>query len=554
MDRKKQKKKKNSSAKGWGQKNILEIIIFMTILSCIMKRVAIIWQIGIQGSAYFFSVYDVLVCFWVLLPVSLRQVVYKLVESRVSMTQYKNSFRVMYSAALMAVIYAIITIILCYSLTDFITTNFLPGNGGVLAYYIMIPTILFLGFSNVIRGFFEGLFSVIPSLFSVFLEQICMLLGIIIFSGLFTEYGEKISVVLANPENLYAYGAAGAAVGYLCGALVGGILSFVIFIVNKKSIRRKNRRDETRKNEDVYDLFVIIFKHLLPLGLVLLLVSSFEVFAQWIFFRCQNMMQEQILLSYQFGAYAGIYRTVILVPLLLIFAYSIRNINLLELGMRSGDFHEVRFKAFSMLKTAMAISFGFAAYSLVMAGPIVRGLFGLDSDLAIRFIRIGFAGILFMGFYITVTLILLGMGKNHACIMNGLISVFVYVILVFALATRTDMGIYSLIIGFLIYSALSAILSYFVLVKEMRNLPDVSKTFIVPFLSALAVGVVSLICNLIFGLFMPDILNAISVFIIFFISYYACLVKGGCFNAYEIENSKFGFILAPLGRILRIMH
>lgn len=554
MDRRKQKKKKTISGSGLEQKNLLEIIIFMTILSCIMKRVAVIWQIGIQGSAYFFSVYDVLVCCWVMLPVALRQVVYKLVESRVSMTQYKNSFRVMYSAVLMAILYAIITIILCYALTDFITDNFLPGTGGVLAYYIMIPTILFLGFSNVIRGFFEGLYSVIPSLFSVFLEQICMLLGIIIFSGLFAEYGEKISVVLANPENLYAYGAAGAAVGYLAGALVGSILSFVIFLVNKKSIRRKNRRDETRKNEDVYDLFVIIFKHLLPLGLALLLVSFFEIFAQWIFFRSQNLMQEQILLSYQFGAYSGIYRTVIITPLLLIFAYSLRNINRLELGMRSGDFHEVRFKAFSMIKTTMVISTGFAAYSLVMAGPIVRGIFGLDSDLAIRFIRIGFVGIIFMGFYITVTLILVGMGKNHACIMNGLITLFIYVILVFALTTRSNMGIYALLLGFIIYSVLCAILSYFVLVREMRNIPDVSKTFVVPLLSALAVGVVCLICNLIFGLFMPDILNAISVFIIFFISYFICLVKGGCFNAYEIENSVFGFILGPLGRFLRIMH
>lgn len=531
-----------------------QCIILLIIVLCIWRRFFIVQQIGIQGSGYFFSVYDFMVAVMVLFPFSIRQIVYKLVYNRASLMQFKNAFRVMYTGIIMAVLFSLVSIFILYFCSDVIVKHFLLGKTTELTLFLIIPSLLFLALSGVIRGFFEGVGSQKPGVFISILEQLGIVLSILIFSDIFLSYGEKVAKVMQNPEVLYAYGAAGTALGYLIGSLLGFIASFGVYILNKKQIRRKARRDETRKNEDVYDLFVIIFRHLLPVAITLFLLQGYELVDQWIFFKFQNSLQEKALLSYQFGAYSGIYRSLVLCPVLLIFAYQITDTHLLELGMRSGDFHEVRFKAFSMLNHASVVGFGFASFFLVMARPLVETLFLTESDLAVKLLRVGFSGILFLCFAVSTILIMLGIGKNHMALMNGLISLFIHVLLVFTFVNRTGLGIYGILISFLIFGITASLLNYLSLSKELKGNINFSKSMLMPLVSAIIAGVVILISGLIFGLFMPAWLNVTINAILFVIVYFICLMRTGCLNAYMVENSRFCFLFAPLGKLLKVIH
>ncbi len=111
------------------------------------------------------------------------------------------------------------------------------------------------------RGYFQGLGTMVPTAVSQIVEQIINAAVSIGAAYVLFHYGLKIDAVLGTKTAAYAYGAAGSTLGTGLGALSG--LLFLAFLVaayrhvmrRKMAVSREERREES--TAEIYYMLIL---------------------------------------------------------------------------------------------------------------------------------------------------------------------------------------------------------------------------------------------------------------------------------------------------------
>lgn len=534
------------------QDNKLAIIVIMILFLYTIIRVLVVRLITMQGSAYFFSSYELITVLLILFPISLSEVLTQQVRKRVEIEQFRNAKHLYNSAMFMTVIYSIIVTIVLLCCSNMIAEGVLIGKGSILSLIILIPIILFSSIALVIRGYLNGIYNPVVSIFTLVIKMIVMLLGVILFSGLLSNYGEAVSAVLLNTENQYAFGAAGSAIGILTGSAAGMILCILLLAGSKREIRKQIRRDPTKRKEDITGLFRLLISITFPVSFGILLLNSYQIVDQWFYTELLHNSTDEILISYQWGAYAGIFKSVVFLPLIMVYALCYKEKASLLLGMENGDQHEVRIKAQGMLKDSIIITFLFAVFSGVLARPIASGIFATDSDLVVALIRIGCIGIIFMGYAVASVIVLAGTGNHMSNIINGVIALTLHIIVLFYTGKILHLGIYSVLIAFMVFGAIYSVMNCLSLMRIIHYRFDLKKILVLPFISAVVAGIVALLLQLVFQLFLSPLLCVLLIFPFAFLAYFIALCVLGAITSYSVSSFPLGNWLLKLGKLLKI--
>ena len=88
---------------------------------------------------------------------------------------------------------------------EFFATTLLNTPFSIFALKILAPTLLVVAILGVLRGFFQGLGTMMPSAVSQILEQIANAIVSVWAAYVLFSYGTKAGALLGDPEN---YGAA----------------------------------------------------------------------------------------------------------------------------------------------------------------------------------------------------------------------------------------------------------------------------------------------------------------------------------------------------------
>ena len=476
------------------QDNKLAIIVIMILFLYTIIRVLVVRLITMQGSAYFFSSYELITVLLILFPISLSEVLTQQVRKRVEIEQFRNAKHLYNSAMFMAVIYSIIVTIVLLCCSNMIAEGVLIGKGSILSLIILIPIILFSSIALVIRGYLNGIYNPVVSIFTLVIKMIVMLLGVILFSGLLSNYGEAVSAVLLNTENQYAFGAAGSAIGILTGSAAGMILCILLLAGSKREIRKQIRRDPTKRKEDITGLFRLLISITFPVSFGILLLNSYQIVDQWFY---TELLQ-------------------------------------------------------GMLKDSIIITFLFAVFSGVLARPIASGIFATDSDLVVALIRIGCIGIIFMGYAVASVIVLAGTGNHMSNIINGVIALTLHIIVLFYTGKILHLGIYSVLIAFMVFGAIYSVMNCLSLMRIIHYRFDLKKILVLPFISAVVAGIVALLLQLVFQLFLSPLLCVLLIFPFAFLAYFIALCVLGAITSYSVSSFPLGNWLLKLGKLLKI--
>ena len=103
---------------------------------------------------------------------------------------------------------------------------------------VLAPTILFVAVMGVVRGFFQGQGTMIPTAVSQLIEQIVNAVVSILAGYLLMK-------AFSGSPHVSAYGAAGGTLGTAAGALVGLIFLSVIYIIYRPVFGRMMKKDST---------------------------------------------------------------------------------------------------------------------------------------------------------------------------------------------------------------------------------------------------------------------------------------------------------------------
>ena len=239
-------KRKNSF---YIQGSILALASILTRVMGIVFRVPLTRIIGDEGIGAYSNAYEIYNLALLLSTYSVPIAVSKLVSARESKKEYINSYMVFRTALFFSVISGALAALVTFLGADFFASTLFKSESSAIPLKFLAPTIFIFAIMGVLRGFFQGKNTVIPTSVSQLIEQffhvVIGLSAAVIFRKIYDE-----------SEYRVAYGAAGGTFGTLIGAVASliflvVIMSFVFISISKQYYESISKVMEKQVHEQV---------------------------------------------------------------------------------------------------------------------------------------------------------------------------------------------------------------------------------------------------------------------------------------------------------------
>ncbi len=462
------RKSKHGDAGFLMQGSILAIASIVSRIVGLAYRIPLKATIGSSGNGFYGNAYEIYNIILLISSYSLPLAVSKLVASRMAKGHVKDANKVLHGALLFAFISGGAASLFLFFGAEYICVHIIKNPLVAIALKVLAPTLFIVAILGVIRGFFQGLGTMIPSAVSQIVEQIVNAIVSIVAATILFSYGSKIGGVLGHPV-LYAaaYGAAGGTLGTCIGALFGLFFVLFIFIAFKKVFKKMVKRDKHRNNETYGDIMSILIMTIIP---VLLSTTVYNISSFIDLGIYNNIMSSQGYTIEEFnnlwGIFSGQYKVLINIPLAIAGAMAASVVPSLTAAFDSQEKDSVKRQINMANRFVMIIAFPCAIGMMVLASPIMQLLFNDDSKTAMLMLVIGGCSVVFYSLSTLSNGILQGLNKMTIPVKNALIALVAHVVLLVILMFAFHLNIFAVVIANAFYALLmcflnqSAVLSY----------------------------------------------------------------------------------------------
>lgn len=470
-----------------------------------LYRIPMVNIIGSEGSGIYsvaFNVYNVML---ILSSYGLPMAVSKLIAAKTAVREYANAKMIFFSALIFSLITGGIAALLIYFGADFLEATVYTGYEGIaLPLKVLAPTIFVVAQLGVLRGFFQGLGSTIPTAISQILEQVVnAIVSIVAASILMKSFAD--SPVAAG------FGAAGGTTGTAAGALIALIFLIVLVLMYFPYFNRIISKARSRVTMDYATVFKIILITVAPIILSQTLYQISAMIDDVMFGKLMTghgMSAAQI--KTDIGNFGSSYNILISIPMGVASAMSASMLPSIVSSYSRGEKKEIRQKLGSSIKANMFIVIPSFVGLFVLGEPIVKLIFpSYDAAVGGMMLKIGGISTVFYTLSTVTSSALQGIDRMSVPVKHAGISLAFHVIITFVLLKFTKLGIYGVVIGNATFPLLIFILNFRSLKKYIRYRQEIVKTFGITGLCAALMGVC---CRFTYdGLTALSLGNAVSV-------------------------------------------
>lgn len=547
-----EQKKSNSSFLIQGA--ILAVAGIITRLIGLAYRIPVNNILGDEGQGFYGCAYSIYNIALLLTSYSLPLAVSKLVSARVSKGEHKNATRILKSALIFALVVGSLVGILVFVFSDFIAGNIMSLRLSTYALRVLAPGLLVVAVMGVIRGYFQGLGTMVPTAVSQILEQIVNAIVSIIGASTLLEMGKKAAASQNEPSLPYAYGAAGGTLGTLMGAVFGLIFLLVLFKVYYPKLKKRLIADSTRTVESYKQIYVVLFLTIAPVILSTAIYNINDTIDQGIFssvMLAQGHTEKEV--AELLGMFTGKYNTLIHIPLAVANSLGASLIPSLTAAATVGNKKQVHDKIHMVIRFAMLIAIPSCIAFLVMPNQILSLLYVGNIDIPAKMLRVGAVTVICYCLSTVTNSILQGLNKMTTPVKHGAISLGIHLAAVFVMLVVFKWGIYALVAGNIVFSLSMCILNARTLRKTINYKQELRKTFAIPIAAALIMGVAIVLtqCMALFGA--PTKLTTLLSIVVAVIAYVISLLKLGALGPDEVRAFPKGTTLLKLFYKLRLM-
>ena len=485
------------SSKKKSETNVLVQGSILAIASMISRVIGLVYRIplngilGNHGMDYYgtaFEIYNVLL---IISAYSLPLAVSKLVSARLSKGQRVNAYRMFKGALILALISGgTASLILYFGAPTF--TSMLKTPLSVFALKVLAPTILVVAVLGVIRGFFQGLGTMMPSAVSQIVEQIMNAIVSVAAAFILFGYGSRIGAVLGNSEDYgAAYGAAGGTLGTNMGALFGLLFVGFLFLAYKPIFKRQMRRDKSKKRESYSEVFHVLLWTIVPVLMSTTIYNISGIIDQGIFKNIATLQGYKAKdISNWWGIFTGKYKTITNIPISIASAMAASCVPSLTAAFSIKDKKSVKRQINSSIRFIMVIAFPCAMGIGVLASPVMQLLFNDSSELAANMLRAGAISVVFYSMSTLSNGLLQGINRMKAPVRNAAIALVIHIAFLLLLLFGFRLNIYAVIYANAFFAFVMCVLNAISIKKYSGYRQEVIKTFLIPFLSSAVMGVV----------------------------------------------------------------
>lgn len=492
------------------QGSILAVASIISRVIGLLYRIPLTAIIGDIGNDYYGAAMEVYSILLLISSYSLPLAVSKLVSTRVAKGERKNAYRLFKGAILFAIISGTIAALIVYFGAEIITVYLVKTPLSIFALKVLAPTLLVVAILGVVRGFFQGMGTMMPSAVSQLLEQIANAIVSVWAAYMLFGYGSRIGAVLGNSEQYgAAYGAAGGTIGTGVGALIALLFVLFVFSAYAPVFKRKMLRDRRKGQESYRNIFFVLIMTIIPVLLSTTIYNISSIIDMGIFKHVAAAQgYEEKTYSTMWGIFTGKYKTLINVPIAIASSMAASSVPSLATAFASKDFPQVRRKIASSIRFVMVIAFPCAVGMGVLASPILQLLFHDARQMPARMLQVGAISIIFYSLSTLSNGILQGIDRMKAPVKNAIITLALHIGVLLVLMYGFDLNIYAVVWANTFFSFLMCILNGAAIKKYIRYRQEIVKTFLIP---AIASGIMGVAVYGAYKLFMKIIkMNAIA--------------------------------------------
>lgn len=472
------------------QGSILAVASIVSRVIGLVYRIPLNNILGEYGMDYYSCAYEIYSMMLLISSYSLPMAVSKMVSARMAKGERKNAYRVFHGALLIAVVTGLAGCLFVFFGAEFLT-ELMQTPMAVFALRVLAPTIFIVALLGVVRGFFQGLGTMVPSAISQILEQIINAVVSVVAAYLLFGYGTRVMLVLGSDSHYdAAYSAAGGTLGTGLGALTALIFCVLVFSAYRRKLKRSNERDNQPYEAERFLVVVrILIFTIIPVLLSTTLYNLVSIVDQGLFKNiCVAMGYTADQISSWWGIYSGYYKVLINVPISIASALATSAVPAVSAAFARKETAMVRRKISQALRFVMVIAMPCTAGMIVLANPIIQLLFSGASPLAGRLMAAGGISIIFYSISTLSNAILQGIDRMRIPIRNALIALVVNVAAMAFSLYAFRANIYAMIIGNIVFSLVMCILNGWSVKKYSGFQVNIRKTFVKPAVSSVIMG------------------------------------------------------------------
>lgn len=481
--------------------------IFVRIIGMVY-RIPVLNIIGSEGNGIYGTAFNVYNIMLVLSSYGLPMAVSKLVSARFTKKKYKSAAKVLRCSVIIGVITGGAAALLVFFGAGFIENVVYGGGipGLAIPLRVLAPTIFLVAILGVLRGFFQGQGTMIPTAVSQIIEQLVNAVVSIVA-------GYMLMKAYVSASNTAAYGAAGSTLGTAMGALTALVFFVFLYMLYRPKFMRMVARDNS---PDWRDTNQYIYKTIIVTMLPIILSQTFyqisALLDDVLFSNIMVVRGASANITRDLGNFSSSYTLLISIPQGIASALSASMLPSIVASYTTGDKESIYSKLTKTLKTNMFVAVPSFIGLFTIGEPIIRLLFArYDSVQGGMMLKLGAVAIVFYTLSTVTSSALQAVDKVKSPMYHSFISLVVHIVLVVVLLFTTDLGIYALVIGNASFPVIIFILNLITLYREEGYRLPVMKIFARPFICSAFMGVFTILSyNMMYN---ATSLNAISVIV-----------------------------------------
>ena len=537
------------------QGTILAAAAMITKIVGLAYRIPLTNIMGAEGNGYYGVVFQVYSLALMLTSYSLPMAVSKLVSARVALGQYKNAYRVFKGAMTFGILSGGIVSAIVFFNARFISEEIMKMGLSIYALRVLSPCILIVAILGVLRGFFQGYGTMIPTAISQVAEQLINAIVSVVGAYLLMQTGRSMASGEAKESYGAAFAAAGGTLGTVIGALTALLFLLFVFTAYKTRLKRQMRRDRTRRLESRKTIYKVLLLTIAPVILSATVYNISNLIDQTMF---SNIMAAQGMAEKEYSSLLGLlngqYDTMTNIPLSVSSALAASFMPSLVATMQTGNRKQIHSKINMVSRFNMLIAIPCAAGFITLSGPILNLLyFNQDNAIPSLMLRIGGMSVVFFCLSTVTNAALQGLDRMAAPVKNAAISLVIHVVALFIMLVVFKWEIYSIPISKIIFAGSICILNAHDLRGACGYMQEQKQTFVIPTIASVIMGAVSLLVHLLCVLFIGEMAAAVIAIIVAVIVYGIALVVLGGITEEEILSAPKGATLVAICRKLHLL-
>lgn len=444
--------------------------------------------IGKQGNGYYTSAFNVYNILLILSSYSMPVAVSKMISARIARGEYQNCRRILKAALIYAtVIGGVAAMVLWFGaglFADMIRTPF-----SRYALKSLAPTIWIMAYLGVLRGYFQGTGTMVPTAVSQILEQIINAVVSVTAAGILFQAGMSINAMQGAKDYSYALGAAGGTIGTGAGALTA-LVYFIMLSFSKRRDMREQAGEETPGRIESYRRLIRI----LTITVLPIVISSG-------IYNCSNVVDNYLFgqgmykLGYpedSIATYWGVlgqYQLLFNIPVAVSNALSSSLIPSLTRAVANRNRRQKLERIAAAIRFSLLIAIPAAVGLTVLAKPVCSLLFiSQDNAMLVRLSMVGSLAVVFYSLSTVTNAILQGLNRLEVPIRHAVMALVVHVAVLETCLMIFKMGIYSVVLANIVFAFVMCLLNGHSISKYVRYRQEYKKTLVLPTLCALIMG------------------------------------------------------------------